>query len=78
SRLKVDGITAGAHKFHGPKGVGFMFVRKKKRIEPFIHGGAQERNMRGGTENVYGVVGMAKALELAYRDMDAHARHILS
>lgn len=76
SRLKVDGITAGAHKFHGPKGAGFMFVRKKKRIEPFIHGGAQERNMRGGTENVYGVIGMAKALELAYRDMDVHARHI--
>src|SRR5688572_18502349 len=76
SALKVHGIAAAAHKFHGPKGVGFMFIRKDKKIQPFMHGGAQERNMRGGTENVYGIVGLAKALEIAYRDMDDHKKHI--
>lgn len=78
SKLKIHGLTAAAHKFHGPKGVGFMFIRKDKKIQPFIHGGAQERNMRGGTENVYGIVGLAKALEIAYRDMDDHIHHIKS
>lgn len=77
-QLKVCGMTAGAHKFHGPKGAGFMYIRKDKKIHPFIHGGAQERNMRGGTENVYGIIGLAKALEIAYRDMDDHFRHIQS
>jgi cysteine desulfurase len=74
--LKVCGMTAGAHKFHGPKGVGFMYIRKDKKIHSFIHGGAQERNMRGGTENVYGIIGLAKALEIAYRDMDEHVPYI--
>lgn len=74
--LYVCGMTAGAHKFHGPKGTGFMYIQKDHKIEQFIHGGAQERNMRGGTENVYGIIGMAKALEIAYRDMDAHEKHI--
>lgn len=74
--LFVCGLTAGAHKFHGPKGVGFMYIRKDKKINPFVHGGAQERNMRGGTENVYGIVGMVKALEIAYRDMDEHQKYI--
>lgn len=76
TKTLVHGITAAAHKFHGPKGVGFMFLRKDKKIKPFVHGGAQERNMRGGTENVYGVIGLAKALEIAYRDMDEHIDHI--
>lgn len=75
-KAKVHGMTAAAHKFHGPKGVGFMFVRKEKKIPPFVFGGAQERNMRGGTENVYGIIGLAKALEIAYREMDEHARYI--
>jgi cysteine desulfurase len=74
--LKVHGMTAAAHKFHGPKGAGFMFIRKDRKIHPFVYGGAQERNMRGGTENVYGIIGLAKALEIAYRDMDDHIRHI--
>jgi cysteine desulfurase len=74
--LYVCGLTAGAHKFHGPKGVGFMYIRKDKKIHQYIHGGSQERNMRGGTENVYGIIGMAKALEIAYRDMDEHQKHI--
>ena len=74
--LSVDAIVAGGHKFHGPKGSGFLYVRKDKKIHPFIHGGAQERNMRGGTENVIGIVGIAKALELAYEDMAGHRAHI--
>jgi cysteine desulfurase len=76
--LQVCGMTAAAHKFHGPKGIGFMFIRKDKKIHSFIHGGAQERNMRGGTENVYGIIGLAKALEIAYRDMDEHIGYIKS
>lgn len=76
STLNVHGMTAAAHKFHGPKGIGFMFIRKDKKIQPFVHGGAQERNMRGGTENVYGIIGLAKALEIAYRDMNDHTKHI--
>lgn len=75
-QLKVDFIVGSAHKFHGPKGVGFLYINGKRKINPFIHGGAQERNMRGGTENIYGIIGMAKALEIAYRDMEAHAAHI--
>lgn len=74
--LHVCGMTAGAHKFHGPKGVGFMYIRKDRKIGQFIHGGAQERNMRGGTENTYGIIGLAKALEIAYRDMADHENHI--
>jgi cysteine desulfurase len=74
--LKVHGMTAAAHKFHGPKGIGFMYIRKEKKIQPFMLGGAQERNMRGGTENVYGIIGIAKALEIAYRDLDDHTSHI--
>ena len=58
-------MTAAAHKFHGPKGIGFMFIRKDRKLQPFMQGGAQERNMRAGTENLYGIVGFAKALELA-------------
>lgn len=77
-KIKVHGMTAAAHKFHGPKGVGFTFLRKDKKIVPFVYGGAQERNMRGGTENVYGIIGLAKALEIAYRDMAEHTRHIQS
>jgi cysteine desulfurase len=59
----VHFITGAGHKFHGPKGVGLLYINENVKIEPFIHGGAQERNMRAGTENLYGVVGFAKALE---------------
>jgi cysteine desulfurase len=75
-QLKVHSIVGAAHKFHGPKGVGFLYLNNSLKIRPFIYGGAQERNMRGGTENVYGIVGLAKALEIAYRDMEAHQKHI--
>ena len=74
--LKAHGMTAAAHKFHGPKGVGFMYINKDKKIQQFVHGGAQERNMRGGTENVYGIIGLSKALEICYRDMAEHVHHI--
>lgn len=80
-KLPVDFIVGAAHKFHGPKGVGFLYANGDTKagrgaIHPFIHGGSQERNQRGGTENVYGIVGLAKALEIAYREMDAHRTHI--
>ena len=61
----VDFITGAAHKFHGPKGVGILYVNENIKIKPFVHGGGQERNMRAGTENLYGIIGFAKALELA-------------
>lgn len=61
----VHFITAAAHKFHGPKGVGLLYINENVSIHPYIHGGSQERNMRAGTENLYGIVGFAKALELA-------------
>jgi len=76
SSLELDFITGAAHKFHGPKGVGFLYVNGKNKIKPLIYGGAQERNMRGGTENVYGIVGLAKALENAYAEMEEHQNHI--
>ncbi len=76
SELDIDFITASAHKFHGPKGIGFLYINSNVRIKPMMHGGAQERNMRGGTENIYGIVGLAKAMEIAYRDLDAHHQHI--
>lgn len=76
SELKIDFITGAGHKFHGPKGVGFLYINGNNKIRPLIFGGAQERNMRGGTENVYGIVGLAKALEIAYRDMEEHQAYI--
>lgn len=61
----VHFITGAAHKFHGPKGVGILYINESVKIKPFINGGSQERNMRAGTENVYGIVGFAKALQIA-------------
>ena len=74
--LNIHGIVGSAHKFHGPKGVGFLYLNNKHKISPFIHGGAQERNMRGGTENVYGIVGLAKALDLSISNMADHTKKI--
>ncbi|GAB3906590.1 cysteine desulfurase family protein [Mucilaginibacter boryungensis] len=75
-KLKVHFIACAAHKFHGPKGVGFLYVNHKVKIKPMIYGGAQERNMRGGTENIYGIAGLAKALDICYTEMDIHKDHI--
>jgi len=72
----ADFLTCSAHKFHGPKGVGFLYVNKALKISPIIHGGAQERGMRGGTENITGIVGLAKALELANTDIAVHQAHV--
>jgi cysteine desulfurase len=76
--LPIHFITCAAHKFHGPKGVGFLYISHKVKIKPLIFGGSQERNMRGGTENVYGIVGLAKALSIAYEEMQPHQTHIQS
>ena len=69
NQLPVDYLSASAHKFHGPKGVGFLFVRKDRDLPSYIHGGSQENGRRAGTENVAGIVGMAKALEIAVEEM---------
>lgn len=69
SRIPVDYLSASAHKFHGPKGVGFLFVRKDQDLPSFIHGGSQERGKRAGTENIAGIVGMAEALSIAAHEM---------
>lgn len=75
-KLKVHFINGAAHKFHGPKGVGMLYINKEIKVDPYIQGGAQERNMRAGTENVYGIIGFAAALEMAVRDMEKESSHI--
>ena len=74
----VDFITGAGHKFHGPKGVGILYINEDIKIKPFLHGGGQERNMRAGTENLYGIVGFAKALELATNNHEADSSYIKS
>ncbi len=74
--LDLDFLTCSAHKLHGPKGVGFLYINQKLSLNPMIFGGSQERNRRGGTENVYGIVGLAKALEEALTEVDSHHDHI--
>ena len=79
--IYVHFINAAGHKFHGPKGVGILYVNENIRIKPYINGGAQERNMRAGTENIYGIVGFAKALEIAtqrYEDDSLHIKELKS
>jgi len=70
--LDIDFITCAAHKFHGPKGVGFLYINKNTPIEYMMSGGSQERGHRGGTENLYGIVGLAKAMEIAHDHMEEH------
>ncbi len=69
-------ITGAGHKFHGPKGVGILYINENVRINPFLYGGGQERNMRAGTENLYGIVGFAKALEIATKNYEADSAYI--
>ncbi len=76
-QLPVDFIVASAHKFHGPKGIGFAFVRKGLVVNPMLFGGEQEKGLRAGTEAIHNVVGMAKALELAYDNFDAEHKIVL-
>ena len=74
--LDIDFITCAAHKFHGPKGIGFLYVNKHIKMTPMILGGAQERGFRGGTENISGIVGLSKAFDLAYEDVLGHQDHV--
>ena len=78
SQLPVDFITGAGHKFHGPKGVGILYINENVKISPLVHGGSQERNMRAGTENLYGIVGFAKALELATNQYQEDRAYIQS
>lgn len=75
-KLPIHFINAAAHKFHGPKGVGFIYINKNIKINSDITGGGQERGLRGGTENLYGIVGVGKAIELAYHDLEDHQKHV--
>ena len=70
NEMNIDLLSLSAHKFYGPKGVGALYIRQGVKIDPLISGGAQERNRRAGTENVPGIVGMGKAIELAYENLD--------
>lgn len=74
--LNLHFATCSAHKFHGPKGIGFIYICNDISLKPMITGGAQERNMRAGTENIYGIVGLTKALELAYENVSGHQKEI--
>ena len=76
-KIPVDFIVASAHKFHGPKGVGFAFVRKNSGLQPLIFGGEQEKGLRAGTEAVHQIAGMAKALSLSYENLDVERNYIL-
>lgn len=75
---KVSFLSGSAHKFYGPKGIGFVYISNDNIIKPYLDGGAQERNMRGGTENIYGIVGLAKALEKAVAEREERAKRIKS
>jgi cysteine desulfurase len=77
-KTPVHFISASSHKFHGPKGIGVLYINDNVKIQPFIFGGGQERNMRSGTENVYGIIGFAKALELAMRNHEKESSYIQS
>ena len=74
--LQVDFMAASAHKFHGPKGVGFVYISEDIQIKPMLRGGAQERNMRAGTENIYGIAALAMALEMAYENLEEETNYI--
>jgi len=73
SQLPVDFIAVSAHKFHGPKGAGFMYVKNRAQLKPLIHGGSQERELRAGTESIHNIVGLQKAMELAYANLEKEA-----
>jgi cysteine desulfurase len=75
--LNIDLLSLSAHKFYGPKGMGALYIRKGLQIDPLIAGGGQERNKRAGTENVPGIVGLGKAIELAYENLEEHNEKLI-
>jgi len=75
-KTKIHFLNGSAHKFHGPKGVGFIYINSEALIKPYMDGGAQERNMRGGTENLYGIIGLAKALEITVANREQNHVYI--
>lgn len=77
-KIHVHFVTAAAHKFHGPKGIGMLYINRDVQIKPFLFGGGQERNMRAGTENIYGIVGLSKALELAAQRYEKDGKDIIA
>ena len=77
SHEKISFLSGSAHKFHGPKGIGFIYINHENIINPFVDGGSQERNMRGGTENIVGIAGLAKALQYSIDHMEDHKNHIV-
>ena len=74
--LNVDFMAASAHKFHGPKGVGFIYISENIKIKSLLRGGGQERNMRAGTENIYGIAGLAMAMQMAYEHLEEEVKYI--
>lgn len=78
TEMNIDLLSASAHKFHGPKGIGFMYMKNTAKLEPFIHGGAQERARRAGTSNVPGIVGMGQAVWLALSTLDKDTQSIIN
>lgn len=76
-KTEIDFIIASAHKFHGPKGTGFAFIRKNSGLQPMIFGGEQEKGLRAGTEAIHNIAGMAKALEVSYENLEVERKHIL-
>lgn len=76
SKVQISFLSGSAHKMHGPKGIGFLYINSNNLIKPFIDGGSQERNMRGGTENLFGIIGLARAMELAYEHLETNAPYI--
>ena len=77
SKTKIDFITCSAHKFHGPKGVGFIYVKSGKNLLPLIEGGSQERGLRGGTESIHNIAGLKKAFELSYDRLQKDSKNVL-
>ena len=74
--MNIDSLSMSAHKFYGPKGIGALYVKKGINFQKFMNGGHQEKNKRAGTENVPAIVGMGKAIEIAYKDLEKHTKHI--
>ena len=78
STIPIDFLAASAHKFHGPKGIGFVFIRKNSGLKPLIHGGMQERGVRAGTESIHDIVGLDTALALSYQNLEAEMTQVIA